>query len=249
MHNPFQNVPEGLTVCRQIGPTNGGWSGRGLSVSVLLHVLILLLFMLVGPVPQPPPQERILTVGIVHLEGGAIDGGRAGQMEKKALPISHPSFHATGQRRRVTESLPLPPVAPQDFDGQLRTALATIRSQGHGEGRDISNRGTAGKGRQGGYSVKDFIRAQIQRHWIYDSAALGKAPWVISIHVVLDPDGTVASATIVPDPRYQADEAYMDFARSARNATLISSPLDLPLGTPADMRDMVLEFDPRTAMR
>ena len=80
-------------------------------------------------------------------------------------------------------------------------------------------------------------------------AALGQYRREVSIHVVLDADGTVQSATITDPLRYKSDPAYRELALSARNATLLSSPLQLPPGTPAALLDMILDFDPRAVLR
>ncbi len=49
--------------------------------------------------------------------------------------------------------------------------------------------------------------------------------------------------------RYRSDPAYRDFALSARNAVLLSSPLALPDGAYDVARDLVVEFDARQVLR
>ncbi len=109
-----------------------------------------------------------------------------------------------------------------------------------------SGSGTAGGGAR--YNVKDFIRAQIERHWRLDPGAPG-ADFVVAIHVMLNRDGSVKSAEIVDDPRYRTSAAYQALARSARNAVLLSSPLDLPPGRYDEVADMTLNFNPRNALQ
>lgn len=108
----------------------------------------------------------------------------------------------------------------------------------------------SGAARGGGarYDVRDFIRAQIERHWRLDAGAPG-ADLVVAIHVTLNRDGSVRSAEIVDDPRYRASAAYQALARSARNAVLLSSPLDLPPGRYDEVADMTLSFNPRNALQ
>lgn len=99
------------------------------------------------------------------------------------------------------------------------------------------------------YGVKDFIRAQVERRWNPDRDALKGRDWVVAIHVLLRPDGSVERAEIVEDRRRPADGAYDDFARSARNAVLLSSPLTVPPGEYEIAKDIVLDFHARQALQ
>jgi outer membrane biosynthesis protein TonB len=99
------------------------------------------------------------------------------------------------------------------------------------------------------YGVKDFIRAQVERRWNPDRDALKGRDWVVAIHVLLRPDGSVERAEIVEDRRRPADSTYDDFARSARNAVLLSSPLTVPPGEYEIAKDIVLDFHSRQALQ
>jgi hypothetical protein len=117
-------------------------------------------------------------------------------------------------------------------------------------GLAVSGGGTAPQsyGAFGNTSLKDFIRAQVERRWqaiITDPAE----HWVVSIRLVITADGTVIKSEVVPDPRHHENKRYAAVAQAARNAALLSSPLQLPPGTPAAMMDMVLELDTRDAVR
>jgi hypothetical protein len=94
------------------------------------------------------------------------------------------------------------------------------------------------------YDVKDVIRAQVERRWHVDRTRLKASDWAVNIHIRLESDGTVDTAEIVGDPRYALDKDYQDFARSARNAVYMSSPLILPPGGYALARDIVVDFNP-----
>ena len=50
-------------------------------------------------------------------------------------------------------------------------------------------------------------------------------------------------------PRSKGDDVYRSIAISARNAVLLSSPLTLPAGMTAEMRDMTLRFNTRDTLR
>jgi hypothetical protein len=106
-----------------------------------------------------------------------------------------------------------------------------------------------GNGQQGAYSVKDLIRAQVQRRWSLNLDELGERNVVVAIHLVLARDGTVMKAEIVDATRYGKDESFRAIAISARNAALLSSPLVLPAGiSDADM-DLTLNLNTRDVMR
>jgi hypothetical protein len=99
------------------------------------------------------------------------------------------------------------------------------------------------------YAVRDFIRAQVERRWYPDRDAAKGQDWVVRIHLVLNPDYSVQQADIVDDPRYQSNKRYRDFAISARNAVLLSSPLTLPPGAYNIAKDIVIDFDARRDLR
>ena len=105
------------------------------------------------------------------------------------------------------------------------------------------------RGQHGARGVKDFIRAQIERHWEFDLRDLGAAELVISIHLQLNADGSVAKVEIVDDPRYASEPHFRSIASSARNAVLASSPLHLPPGTYDAVKDITLNLNPREALR
>ena len=119
------------------------------------------------------------------------------------------------------------------------------------EGAGLSNvtasSANAAPGSTATYSVKDFLRAQVERHWYWDRRQLGAGDWAVSIHVLLNRDGSVAKAEIVDDTRHGGNATYHDLALSARNAVLLSSPLNLPPGLYDSVKDITLTLDPRTA--
>jgi len=130
---------------------------------------------------------------------------------------------------------PAPPVPPNPR-----------QQEGVGISNMTASSTNAAPGSQASYSVRDFLRAQVERHWYWDRGRLRAGDWAVSVHVVLNPDGSVARAEIVDDPRHGGDPDYHDLALSARNAVLLSSPLTLPAGA-GPIRDITLTLDPRTA--
>jgi len=123
------------------------------------------------------------------------------------------------------------------------------QQDGSGASNVTTTSADAARARDASYSVKDFIRAQVERRWNPDRNAIKAGDWTVAIHIVLDPDGTVSRAEIVNEARYRSDKAYLDFARSARNAVLLSSPLSVPPGAYEIAKDIVVDFDPKQVLR
>jgi colicin import membrane protein len=132
----------------------------------------------------------------------------------------------------------------------LRPTSNNARQQ---DGTGISNTTAASTdtvpGRYATYAVRDFIRAQVERRWNLDRSRLGVHDWVVAIRIKFSPDGTVRRADIVDSERFRSDSAYHDFALSARNAVLLSSPLTLPPGTYAFATDIVVDFASRQVLQ
>jgi hypothetical protein len=99
------------------------------------------------------------------------------------------------------------------------------------------------------YSIRDFVRAQVERRWSLNLQALGARNFVIPIHVVMTRSGVITEADIVDKQRYAVDLVYRDIALSARNAVLLSSPISLPAGNYAETLDMTLSLNPRDTLR
>jgi outer membrane biosynthesis protein TonB len=104
-------------------------------------------------------------------------------------------------------------------------------------------------GRYATYAVRDLIRAQVERRWNLDRTQLGARDWVVAIRITFSPDGTVQRAHIVNNERLRSDSAYHDFALSARNAVLLSSPLTLPPGTYGFTTEVVVDFASRQVLQ
>ena len=123
---------------------------------------------------------------------------------------------------------------------------------GFGTGAAGTGGGVAGSGDIGPmamYSAKDFIRVQIERHWYLDRAAIGAGAFTLSLHLMLTADGHVSLAEIVDSMGYGEDAAYLAAARSLRGAALLSSPLTLPPGGYAQVKDVILTFSPKDVLR
>ena len=137
------------------------------------------------------------------------------------------------QLAKLSQPAPPQPPAPKEQDGT-----------------GVSNRTVASDaaiGTDATYRVKDYLRAQIERRW---NVAVPQARnLTASIRLEIQPDGTVLRAEIVVDQARRNNKAYEEFARSARNAALLSSPLTLLPGSYAIAKDIVIDFDARRLLR
>jgi len=133
---------------------------------------------------------------------------------------------------------------------KLREPQAATPSKENGAARPerVASGDDIVSGPQGPFSVKDYIRAQIERRWNFDLASLGPKQVSVPIHVEITKAGVVRKAEVV-DTASADDPLYREVALSARNAVLLSSPISLPPGDYQDVMDMVLYLNPRDALR
>ncbi|HEY4266225.1 MAG TPA: hypothetical protein VGM72_12970 [Micropepsaceae bacterium] len=245
----------------------------GLAISFVIHGLVaffLIFHMRAALPPSPPPA---VPVDLVQLAEETIAPAPS---RDRALP-QRPQA-ATRQRQasltpprapqaRTIErpAIPNPPAEtapPEQPRDELETKLQGLANlkQPSTDPRLLNGAGTAGINANGNgapgpyaaYSVKDYIRAQVERRWNLNTEELGARNFTIPIHVVLAADGTVTKAEIVDQKRYIADVAYRSIALSARNAVLLSSPFALPLGQVASqggVMDMTLDLNPRDTLK
>jgi hypothetical protein len=99
------------------------------------------------------------------------------------------------------------------------------------------------------YAVSDFIRAQVERRWGLDVAALGGKALSVFVRVEITNTGTVTKAEIVRNGEFASDKSYQDAARSARNAVILSSPFTLPAGNYSPRMAFTLRLDTQDALR
>jgi outer membrane biosynthesis protein TonB len=200
------------------------------------------------PAPQTPPPPQAL----------------APKAPVSAAPAPLPAVNPESRTKlpkpgAPTAAKPRKEPAPADELSAKLQSLARLRQpappippnprpqEGAGLSNTTASSANAAPGAEATYSVKDFLRAQVERHWFWDRHRIGAGDWAVSIHLLLNRDGSVAKAEIVEDPRHGADPAFHDLALSARNAVLLSSPLNLPPGRYEAVRDITLTLDPRTA--
>jgi hypothetical protein len=243
------------------------WFRPGVISSLLLHALAAYLLITrldtlpqiltpVVPVDVVQVAEETISPPQVQKAAGPQQQ-KAGALPRRAQELASlvpPTF------RPPTGTAPAEPQPPPDQVQQPRDelqmrleALAKLRqpqtSAGSGGLDRYQSSNGAALGPGAAYSVKDLVRAQVERRWNLDLDGLGARNFVIAIHVVLTRDGIVNKAEIVDQLRFNSDATYRSIALSARNAVLLSSPILLPNGSYDDVIDMVLNLNPRDTLR
>ena len=244
--------------------------------SALLHAAMLAMALLLLPkaVPDVPLMPLVLPVELVERldeAGSPGDGSRTQPAESAPATASARSEAPKPSRAKpvvtspVSPRPPKPPAAEADPLAARLKAFSQLRlpdaerpatpkpRDGAGDAaRDGGSRGTE-SGRGQGYSVRDVLRAQIERHWHIDRAELGAAEPEIEILLTIDRDGGVRSVQVLIDPKREGDALYRSLARSARMAVLNSAPFHLPghlAEADADgLRNVRLTLNPRKSVQ
>ena len=254
------------------GGTDGGEQGArrwrdvvrpGVIGSLVLHVAVLVL--LLYQVGVPPVLLSVIPVEVVQLAAQTATPTPQPDAPAQQGASASPRVASVAPPRAVPRPVPAPPPpaappstpqpapdasppAPQDALQSQLDALAKLHVPNNA-GAGTTASGGGGSAGASGYRVEDLIRAQVQRRWNLRLDELGERELIVTIHVVLEPDGTVAKAEVVDSPRTRGDDVYRSIAISARNAVLLSSPLTLPLGMTEEMRDMTISFNTRDSLR
>lgn len=127
--------------------------------------------------------------------------------------------------------------ADEDFDNLAQDLLANAKDAQYKEGVPMS------------ISEKDAIRQQVMKNWTVPAGAKDVQNTVVTLHLNVQPDGTISKADIVNQARYNSDPFFRAMADSAMRAIWKSSPLQ---NLPADKydvkdgwRELEINFDPR----
>ena len=255
----FRDAQARLALIRE-GRKQAGEVGPGLAASLLLHgfaALVVLFFMLRAAETPQPKEAPFIPIDVVRLG----DSTASPPAEKKArVPLAKA---LPGPRQE--EQSPVKPEgysprgtkAPVDaLDRQLRS-LAHLRqpktdlhiTPDVGPSNESASSDDAAAGDEATYSVRDYVRAQVERRWNLDLETLGARTFTVAIHIEMKRDGTITRADIVDRERFTTDAAYHSVALSARNAVLLSSPINLPPGSYKQALNFTLSLDPRDTLR
>lgn len=185
--------------------------------------------IIIAPRPSPkPPMPR----PVIASRADALSAAR---QPRQTSPAEDLAARLESLARLRQPAAPIPP-SPRLQDGSgVSNVTATSAHAAHGW--DAT------------YGVKDFIRAQVERRWNLDRSEAAGEDWTVSVHILLDQNGRVRQAEIVADPRLGTDSAYRNFALSARNAVLLSSPLLILPGAYDIAKDIVVDFNVQQVSR
>jgi hypothetical protein len=225
-------------------------NATGFALSAVLHglALVLLLYFIRNPAEVRDTVGRVFPVDLVRL-ASETEGPRV--PEKGPVQASAPRGEATSPAPARVSPEAKKQVPLDAFDAKLR-ALAQLRQPD--AVRPLDNQGaesrTAGEdGGISGYSLRDYVRAQVLRHWSLDYSVLGERRFSVPIRVEMTARGVIAKAEIVDRARYAVDPVYHEIALSARNAVILSSPIPLPPGHYSPVMNFTLNLDPADTNR
>jgi hypothetical protein len=252
MQPEFSDLPIKAADWRRTARENGA----GIAGSLLLHgAAALLIFMLIVEHAAETPQRplRIIPIDLVTLGERTMMPEAAVKSPTPQQRASSPVRPASPVRAAVSPTGTKP--APEDaLDEKLR-ALAQLRAPdvklklGAESGVSNVDAGEGAAGDRAAYSIRDYVRAIVERHWSLNLSHLSERAFVIPLRIVMKRDGTIVSADIADAARAKADAVYRDIAISARNAALLSSPIALPPGDYAPRMTFTLDLDPRDTLR
>ncbi len=237
-------------LAREVGP--------GVVGSVLLHAIIacLVLLLIVRTASVPPSAlAPFVPVEIVRLAAQTTSPVHETVKAPRPRAAGASREIPTSPRRPVTVS-PSARRAPLD-DLEIRLkALAKLRQPetenplpDNGASDATATGAGAANGERSAYSIKDYLRAQVERRWSLDLSKLGGRSLVVPIHVIIARSGEIKAADIVERGRSANDAAYREIALSARNAVLLSSPIQWPAGVPRKEIEITLRLNPRDVLR
>lgn len=229
-------------------------NGPGFAASAVLHALLLalLLWFIAHPAQVKETVTRVLPVDIVHLgaetESPATEKKSVVPKQASPKPGVSSSLAPAGVSHDVAK-----PIPEDSFDAKLH-ALSQLR-QPDAKLQPLENSGTddqtmgASSGTHASYSLRDFVRAQVLRHWNLDYSILGDHRFVVAVRVTMTNHGVITSSEVVDKARMSADATFREIALSARNAVTLSSPIPLPPGSYQPEMTFTLNLDPRDTNR
>jgi len=222
----------------------------GLAVSALLHgiALLLILFFIRNPAQVTRTVGNVMPVDLVRL-GPQTESPPAPKRSLVPQQASPPRGESSSLAPAGTSQDQKKPLPEDAFDAKLH-ALSQLRQpdaklqplENTGSDADTASNASGGNA---SYSLKDFVRAQILRHWNLDYSILGERHFAIPLRVEMTSLGVIDKVEIVDTAAYKTDAIYHEVALSAKNAAILSSPIPLPPGNYAAVSIFVLTLDPR----
>jgi len=231
--------------------------GTGFAASMLLHglaVLMLLLLIKHGHHERPAPPFRIVPVDMVQLgeeTASPAQPVKALVPQERAAP--RPTYNPVPTGTAPDKTKPV----PDELESKLRTlsklrlppSETPLENDEAGASNVSAESDGARRGVHATYSMRDYIRAQVERRWSLDLNRLGDHDVAIPIRIEITNRGIVTKAEIVESARAAKDKIYRDVAISARNAVLLSSPIELPAGRYESVMELTLLLNPKDTLR
>lgn len=225
--------------------------GVGFATSAALHGLAVLLFYFFVGLKTPLSQQsfRIMPVDVVQLgeETTSPEASRKATIpQERARPISN----------SMPRNLQAAKTKPRDELETKLHALAQLRASTGGTSLEENPAGASGlstendsvNGHSARYSLRDYLRAQVERRWNLNLQRPGVRDMTIPIRIEITNRGVVTKAEILEQTRAVSDAVYRDVAISARNAVLLSSPFALPAGIYSPTISVTLVLNPKDAL-
>src|SRR5258706_3102005 len=222
--------------------------GPGVLLSLLLQgLLVLLALWYLGH--RPAVTETPLHILPVDLVIGGSMGQAASPAPAARLQVARPR----------PESAPVPEGTspngtkePQDELSARLRALAQLKAPDAAlpnADNSAAPGGSGGGGGEGNYALKDFIRAQILRRWLPDLSIPGARDMPVLVRVRLLKSGVIDDVTIVDQQRFHVDKVFRNMALSARDATLLASPIQIPGTRYEKTQTLTINLDPKAVLR
>jgi hypothetical protein len=214
----------------------------GLTGSLLLHLTIILIALWWGmthPGVQRPPLKAML---VDLVAAPVIAPGPPGGTETPVRALVPTAPKVEGVRPKAVT----PP--PDELESRI-AALAQLRAPDTALPAPDNSASAGIGGGGGGYSLADFVRAQILRRWWpqLEGGASGGMP--VAIRLKLTRAGVISDVEIVDQNRFAADKQFRGMALSARNAAMLASPISLPPGKYDAVMNIAITLDPHAVLR
>ena len=213
----------------------------GVTGSLLLHLAIALIALWWGmthPVARQPPLKAML-VDLVTAPA-IVPGPPGGAEAPQRVPVlTAPKVQGVRPKAQT------PP--PDELESRI-AALAQLRAPDTALPAP-DNGASTGTGNGGGYSLADFVRAQILRRWWpqLEGGASGGMP--VAIRLKMTRAGVISDVEIVDQNRFTNDKLFRSMAISARNAAMLASPISLPPGKYDAVMNIAITLDPKSVLR
>lgn len=214
----------------------------GLTGSLLLHLTIILIALWWGmthPGVQRPPLKAML---VDLVAAPVIAPGPPGGTETPVRAPVPTAPKVEGVRPKAVT----PP--PDELESRI-AALAQLRAPDTALPAPDNGTSAGNGGGGGGYSLADFVRAQILRRWWpqLEGGASGGMP--VAIRLKLSRAGVISDVEIVDQNRFTTDKLFRSMALSARNAAMLASPISLPPGKYDAVMNIAITLDPHAVLR